>query len=117
MTVYKLTSTKLGLGAVKKAFQNYPDPDRPDKYILQLLEINLTRNDFEFNNQIFLQIQGTAMGKKFVPAYANIYMAEWETSMWKKCKYKPHIYYRYLDDIFGVWEHGGEELHIIQISQ
>lgn len=30
----------------------------------------------EFNKEFFLQIKGTAMGKKFAPAYANIFMAE-----------------------------------------
>lgn len=35
----------------------------PDKELLQLLEINLTRNDFEFDNQFDLQINGTVIGK------------------------------------------------------
>lgn len=32
-----------------------------------------------------MQIKGTAMGKKFAPAYDNIFMAEWETSALEKC--------------------------------
>lgn len=39
-----------------------------------------------------LQVKGMAMGKRFAPAYANIYMVEWEESV------------RYLDDVWGVWE-------------
>lgn len=65
-----------GLIAVKNIFSKYPDPRRPDLEILQLLYINLKRNDFEFNNQFYLQTKGTAMGKKFAPAYANIFMAD-----------------------------------------
>lgn len=30
-----------------------------------------------FDLRFYLQVQGTAMGKKFAPAYVNIYMAEW----------------------------------------
>ncbi|XP_038579870.1 uncharacterized protein LOC119906607, partial [Micropterus salmoides] len=48
-----------GIQAVKNIFQKYPDAKRPDRELLQLLEINLTKNDFEFNGQFFLQIKGT----------------------------------------------------------
>ena len=56
-----------------------------------------------FNGEFYLQIKGTAMGKKFAPAYANIYMANWEEEVLQKCPKKPHCYVRYLDDIWGVW--------------
>lgn len=49
------------------------------------MKINLRHNDFEFNGQFFLQIKGTAMGKRFAPAYANIFLAEWETQALNKC--------------------------------
>lgn len=98
-----------GLTAVKNTFDRYPDQNRPDKEILQLLEINLTRNDFEFNGEFYLQIKGTAMGKRFAPAYANIFMAKWESEALNKCPRKPLHYYRYLDDIFGIWTYSEEE--------
>ena len=94
-----------GIQTIKNIFQKHPDKKRPDKELIRLLEINLTRNDFEFNGDFFLQIKGTAMGKKFAPAYANIFMAEWETSALAACEKKPLYYYRYLDDIWGVWHH------------
>ena len=102
-SLYTNISTEAGLKAVKHMFKKYPDKARPEKVLLQLLEINLTRNDFEFNNEYFLQIKGTAMGKRFAPSYANIFMAEWERKALLKCKKKPFIYLRYLDDIFGIW--------------
>lgn len=98
-----------GIQAVKNIFIKYPDSKRPEKELLQLLRINLTRNDFEFNNKFFLQIKGTAMGKKFAPAYANIFMAEWEESALCTCPIKPLYYYRYLDDIWGIWDHPRED--------
>jgi len=98
-----------GIQAIKNIFRKHPNKKRPDKELLQLLEINLTRNDFEFNGDFFLQIKGTAMGKKFAPAYANIFMAEWETSALSSCQKTPEHYFRYLDDIWGVWSHSKED--------
>lgn len=115
-SLYTNIDTKAGLTAVKNILQKYPQQDRPDRQLLALLEINLTRNDFEFNNQFFLQIKGVAMGKKFAPAYANIFMAEWEEAALGKCPQKPFFYVRYLDDIFGIWTHSQEEFaEFIQI--
>lgn len=115
-SLYTNIDTKAGLLAVKQIFEKYPDKRRPDTELMQLLEINLTKNDFEFNGEYFLQIKGTAMGKKFSPAYANIFMARWEEAALNKCRRKPFQYLRYLDDIFGIWTYSQEEfLEFIKI--
>ena len=97
--------TATGIQAIRNIFKRYPDNTRPDKEILQLLEISLTSNAFLFNDHYYLQVEGTAMGKKCAPAYANIYMAEWEREALAKCPYQPTCYYRFLDDIIGAWPH------------
>ena len=94
-----------GMRAVQHAFTLYPDVTRPDAELLSLLEINLTRNDFLFNGEFFLQVKGTAMGKKFASSYANLFMAQWEASALAVCSKRPLCYLRYLDDIWGVWPH------------
>lgn len=73
--LYTNINTTLCLKAVKHIFERYPDSQRPDEALLQLLDLGLTRNDFIFDSKFYLQIHGTAMGKKFTPACANIYMA------------------------------------------
>lgn len=108
-SLYTNIDTPAGLSAVRKVFEKYPDVKRPDDEVLQLLEINLTRNDFEFNGEYYLQIKGTAMGKRFAPAYANIFMANWEEGALAKCPKQPLHYLRYLDDIWGIWIHSREE--------
>lgn len=108
-SLYTNIETPLGLKAVKKWFQKYPDPNRPEEELLKLLEISLTKNDFIFDDKVYLQVKGTAMGKKFAPAYANIYMADWEDTVFPKCTKKPLVYFRYLDDIFGIWTHSEED--------
>ena len=108
-SLYTNIETHAGLKAVKDIFNKYPDRGRPDAELLELLSLNLTKNDFEFNNKFYLQTKGTAMGKRFAPSYANIYMAMWEETALKKCILKPTHYFRFLDDIFGIWEHSKED--------
>lgn len=102
-SLYTNIETEAGLEAVKDWFQKYPNRRRPDKQVLELLKINLTRNDFEFNSQYYLQVKGTAMGKRFAPSYANIFMAKWEEAALATWPIKPLHYFRFLDDIWGVW--------------
>ena len=110
-SLYTNIDIKEGIQAVKDIFLKNHDKKRPDKELLQLLEINLTKNDFEFDNTFYLQIKGTAMGKKFAPAYADIFMAAWETTALQKCNIQPLHYFRYLDDIWGIWTHSEEEFN------
>ena len=72
---------------------------------MKLLELGLKKNDFLFNGQWYLQTSGTAMGKKFAPSYANIYMAEFEQEVLEKATKLPLVYWRFLDDIFIIWPH------------
>lgn len=50
--------TQLGLKVVKQIFEKYPDPTRPDEALLSLLELGLTKNDFEFDSKYYLQVHG-----------------------------------------------------------
>lgn len=110
-SLYTNIDTDMGLRAVQHVFDKYPDNNRPDSELLQLLEICLKNNDFEFNNKQYLQVSGTAMGHRYAPSYANIYMSEWEREALEKCPLKPIFYLRFLDDIIGAWEHGRESFH------
>lgn len=107
-SLYTNIETPAGMEAVREWFIRFPDKNRPEDAILKLLEINLTKNDFEFNSKHYLQVKGTAMGKKFAPSYANIFMARWEEKALAAWQFKPFSYFRFLDDIWGVWT-GTEE--------
>jgi len=96
-----------GIQAVRNAFSECQN-DPKFIAIMELLELSLKCNDFEFDDKLFLQVSGTAMGQKYAPHYADIYMAQFEKAALAKCKFKPLCYYRYLDDIFMVWPHGLE---------
>ena len=110
-SLYTNINNNDGLIAVQEAFSNNPDINRSDSHILNLLKLCLNNNDFEFNNEWFLQISGTAMGKKFAPNYANLFLAKWEQEALEKCPKKPSCYLRFLDDIFIIWPHSKQEFN------
>ena len=85
---------------VRKAFADNPANDRPDDYIIQLLEIALKNNDFEFDGKFYLQIMGTAMGKRFAPALANLYLLDFDRGAKANFEIKPKLFFRFLDDVF-----------------
>ncbi|XP_058865981.1 uncharacterized protein LOC131708063 [Acipenser ruthenus] len=115
-SLYTNIETNTGIAAIRKCLNLNPDPTRPDEELIKLLEISLTKNDFEFDNQFYLQTKGTAMGKRFAPSYANIYMADWEETILPRCPHRPTHYFRYLDDIWGTWTHSMEEFtHFISL--
>ena len=64
------------------------------------MKIVLRNNLFE---KYYLQIQGTAMGTKMAPAYANLFMGKLEESLIHLGK--PHIliWKRFIDDVFLIW--------------
>lgn len=100
-SLYTNINTQMGLRVVSNIFQRYPDAARPDAAILRLLDICLVNNDFQFDNRFHLQMEGTAMGQRFTPSYANIYMSEWEREALAKCSLQPVFYLRFIDDIIG----------------
>ena len=88
---------------VREIFKKYPDRTRPDKHILDLLNITLRNNDFQFNGKCYLQTCGTPMGKVYAPALANIYMLEFDYKAMHGFKIKPLFFFRFLDDIFSIF--------------
>ena len=93
-----------GLETVKYFFDLFPDVNRPDNFIIELLKISLFKNDFFFNGQFFRQKKGVAMGKQYAPNFANLYMSRWEYQILNNFfGSKPLIWLRYIDDIFGIW--------------
>ena len=59
--------------------------------------------EFSFNNTIYRQTDGVAMGSPLRSALANIFSGYHKTILFINVK-KPLIYYRYVDDTFAVIE-------------
>ena len=71
--------------------------------ICDLMRMILTMNNFEFDNNYYIQLHGTAMGTRMAPAYANVFMGDLERKLLAQSPLKPFIWWRYMDDIFMVW--------------
>lgn len=77
-----------------------------------LIHNTLANNVFEFNNEYFTQIQGTAMGTSMAPAYANLYLANKERKWLEKTNLKSKLltFKRYLDDILIIYDNSDGSL-------
>jgi hypothetical protein len=99
-----------GIQAVLKRMLNDPDPDIPTHFLIKLLDKVLSRNYFEFNGTMYLQIGGTAMGTPIAPSYACTFMGNHEENILDIYPLKPLVWLRFLDDVFCLWTHGEDEL-------
>ena len=51
------------------------------------------------------------MGTRVAPSYANIFMSDFEQKHIYSYRLQPKVWYRYIDDIFCIWQYGIEELN------
>ena len=72
----------------------------------------MENNVFEHNGDVYLQKQGTAVGTKMAPNYAILFMGDLEEKILESSPLKPLVWWRYIDDIFFLWEHGEESLKL-----
>ena len=82
---------------------NVEEVSIPPGTMSDLLKIVLTKNYFQFSDKMYHQIQGTAMGTKMAPAYANLFMAELEETLLDNYPTDPMVWKRYIDDVFCIW--------------
>ena len=113
-SLYTCIPHKEGIQACAESLEmlKMNNPNQPDtKTLTSLLEIVLRNNVFEFNGKCFIQLEGTAMGTKLAPAYANIFMGKLEQTILSSPPLKPSYYKRYIDDILILWPHSETELN------
>ncbi|CAJ0945054.1 unnamed protein product [Ranitomeya imitator] len=106
-SLYSNISHQDGLNACKFFLENTgTDADS----VLKLIKLILTHNYFEFDNKIYLQKTGTAMGSKMATQYANLFMAKLESDFLSSCPIRPLAYYCYIDDILIIWMESERQL-------
>ena len=97
---------KEGILALKSKLEEQTSSKIPTNDLVKLAEFVLKNNFFEFNNEIKQQISGTAIGTKFAPPYACIYMDKTKIDFLKTQELQPFLWLRYIDDILFIWTHG-----------
>ena len=108
--LYPSIPHEAGLEALEKALNNRTDKKVSTGDLVKMAKFVLKNNYFEFNGKVKQQILGTAIGTKFAPPYACIFMDEVETSFLDTQELKPLVWFRYIDDVFFIWNHGQEKL-------
>ena len=102
---------KEGIAAVQTILNRNNVNTTLTQWILRSIECILTNNNFTFNDQYYIQLQGTAMGTKMAPKYANIFMHVFEEQLLTNAPLKPIAFFRFIDDIMLVWSHGIKALN------
>ena len=75
-----------------------------------LIQGCLDSNYFIYEEQLYKQTEGLAMGSSLSPVIANLYMEDFEETALETSLLKPKCWLRYVDDVFAVWSHGEVKL-------
>ncbi|XP_070182243.1 uncharacterized protein [Littorina saxatilis] len=88
----------------------------PAATIVQVVRHILSNNVFTFEEQLYKQEHGTAMGTPMTPTIANLFMGWLEERMLETSPVPLHTssWKRFIDDIFLLWTGTPEELKIFQ---
>ena len=98
-----------GIASFEAALEQRDDKSIPTDYLIDLLTAVLKSNVFQFDNKLYLQQIGTAMGPAVSPSYANIFMGPLDEKMKALAReietdLDPiYAFKRFLDDIFMIW--------------
>ena len=108
--LYPSIPNEEGLSFLRNALDKRSNKNVTTDTLIELAELVLQNNYFEFNERYLKQIRGTVIGTKFAPPYAIIYMAALEEDFLETLIKKPWLWWRYIDDIFMIWQPGEDEL-------
>lgn len=111
-SLYTNMNNDLSIKIVADYFQKFIPTDNQLELTLKLLDISLNSNDFIFNDKIYLQTNGTAMGKAYSPTLANIYLDSLDRLATQNIKVV--FYGRYIDDIFIIFNGSSDELKSLE---
>ena len=76
------------------------------KDLYELLKLATTESSFIFDNKLYKQIDGVAMGSPLGPTLATAFLCHFEKNWLNECpsQFKPVVYKRYVDDIFVLFK-------------
>ena len=79
--------------------------------VLELLDLVLNENFFQFNQKFYHQKHGIAMGTPCACTVADTFICFFMEKALKDLNLKPFFYKQYRDDGIGFWHHGLSELN------
>ena len=91
-----------GLAFLKDFLDGSVDKQVTTDTLIELAELVLKNNIFEFFDKSYKQIRGPTIGTKFAPPYSVLLMAALEEKILSKVKKKSDVWWKYIDDIFSI---------------
>ena len=82
-------------------------PVIPKDVLVELTKSAISSFEFSFNNAMYKETDGVAMGSSLGPALANIFVGYYEDKLFYQTQ-KPPTYFRYIDDTFAIFDHEAE---------
>ena len=79
----------------------------PKDVFVELMKSATFLVEFSFNNTMYKQTDGVAMGSSLGPALANIFVEYHEEKLFSQMQKLP-AYFRYVDDTFAIFNHEAE---------
>lgn len=95
-----------GISAVYFLDKYFPEMRAQNEFIIELLELALKHNFFQFSGVNYQQLCGTSMGAPWAPAYACLHLGWWEEEVvYTLSMYLNHacVWLRYIKDVLMVW--------------
>ena len=87
--------------------QSNSPPVIPKDVFVELMKRASSSVEFSFNNTMYKQTDGVAMGLLFGAGLANIFVGYYEEKLFSQTQ-KPPTYFRYVDDTFAIFDHEAE---------
>jgi hypothetical protein len=103
-SLYPSIPTEAGIAATRRTCEEFEFMLPHLKFIIDLLTWVLNNSYMIFNNIIYKQIKGTAMGTPIAVCYANFFLYQLEKPIMYLCPY----YRRYIDDIFAICDNDSD---------
>lgn len=101
-SLYPSIPIAFGIICVRRVLSAYNFLPTEREFLIELLEWVLRNNYCTFDNKIYHQLNGTAMGTPVAVAYANIVLFCMEQDIWAERR-EYHYFRRFIDDVFAIF--------------
>lgn len=87
-----------------------------DELYCELVDIVDEQQRFQFNDIIYVQLEGVKIGGALSPWLAEVFMSNMEMRMMRQI-WAPRIYHRYVDDVFSVIKKGTTDTILQKLNE
>jgi len=92
--------------AVIEALNGRSKSEIPTEDVVRMMDTVLENNTISFNDGHLVQTEGTVKGSHLGMNYASTYLGEWEEELFMRSYRRSLVYFRFVDDVWGLWTHG-----------